>query len=80
MTRPSSPWRLAAGLAVVVVLPLSAQNNVQQQGWNPKEILAKETYVKPPEIVERIVTAPRNNVTFTNPTLANPATRADSIM
>jgi len=54
-------------LAVVVVLPLSAQNNVQQQGWNPKEILAKETYVKPPEIVERIVTAPRNNVTFTNP-------------
>ena len=25
------------------------------------------TYVKPPEIVERIVTAPRNNVTFTNP-------------
>ena len=33
----------------------------------PKEVLAKETYVKPPEIVERIVTAPRNNVAFTNP-------------
>src|SRR3954471_18296831 len=49
------------------VLPLRAQNNVMQQGWNPKEVLAKETYVKPPEIVERIVTAPRNNVAFTNP-------------
>src|SRR5262245_50481248 len=67
MTRSSPPWRLVAGLAVVVALPLGAQNSVVQQGWNPKEILAKETYVKPPEIVERIVTAPRNNVTFTNP-------------
>ena len=45
---------------------LSAQT-VTQQGWNPKEVLAKETYVKPPDIVERIVTAPRNNVAFTNP-------------
>ncbi len=54
-----------AGLAVFV-LPLGAQN-VVQQGWNPKEVLAKETYVKPPEIVERIVSAPRNNVSFTNP-------------
>jgi hypothetical protein len=55
----------AAGL-VVVALPLSAQG-VVQQGLNSKEILAKETYVKPPEIVERIVTAPRNNVAYTNP-------------
>ncbi|MDB4874686.1 MAG: hypothetical protein JWM41_1132 [Gemmatimonadetes bacterium] len=55
----------AAGL-VVMALPLAAQN-VVQQGWNPKEVLAKETYVKPPEIVERIVTAPRNSVAFTNP-------------
>jgi len=60
--------RLRIGLAglIVVGLPLGAQT-VVQQGWNPKEILAKETYVKPPEIVERIVTAPRNNVAFTNP-------------
>ena len=54
-----------AGLAVYA-LPLAAQN-VVQQGWNPKEVINKETYVKPPEIVERIVTAPRNNVSFTNP-------------
>src|SRR5437870_1608116 len=51
-----------AGLAVVA-LPRAAQT-VVQQGWNPKEVLAKETYVKPPEIVERLVTAPRNNVAF----------------
>ena len=57
----------ASVTGLVLVLPLSAQNNVTQQGWNPKEVLAKETYVKPPEIVERIVTAPRNNVAFTNP-------------
>ncbi len=53
-----------AGLALAA--PLSAQT-VTQQGWNPKEVLAKETYVKPPEIVERIVTTPRNAVAFTNP-------------
>ena len=60
--------RLLIGLAglVVIALPISAQT-VVQQGWNPKEVLAKETYVKPPEIVERIVAAPRNNVAFTNP-------------
>src|SRR5215475_536567 len=74
MTRSSLPLplvrassRAVIGLAgLVLVAPLSAQN-VTQQGWNPKEILAKETYVKPPEIVERIVAAPRNNVAFTNP-------------
>src|SRR6478735_3035573 len=71
MTRFTSSRRallVAAGLAITA-LPAFGQNgqNVQQQGWNPKEVLAKETYVKPPEIVERIVTAPRNNVAFTNP-------------
>ena len=74
MVRPShhvlrrATTRLRIGFAVVLVaaLPLRAQT-VVQQGWNPKEVLAKETYVKPPEIVERIVSAPRNNVTFTNP-------------
>ncbi len=71
MTRTSPVLRASsravigiAGLALVS--PLAAQT-VTQQGWNPKEVLAKETYVKPPEIVERIVTAPRNNVAFTNP-------------
>src|SRR5215475_11382313 len=64
MTR-FSPWRLVAGLPLLA-LPLGAQN-VAQQGWNPKEALASEKYVQPPEIVTRIVAAPRNNVAFTNP-------------
>jgi dipeptidyl aminopeptidase/acylaminoacyl peptidase len=51
---------------VLLVTPLSAQS-VTQQGWNPKDVLAQETYAKPPAIVERIVAAPRNNVSFTNP-------------
>jgi dipeptidyl aminopeptidase/acylaminoacyl peptidase len=55
----------ASGL-VILALPLAAQN-VTQQGWNPKEVLAAESYVKPPAIVERIVTAPRNNVALTTP-------------
>jgi dipeptidyl aminopeptidase/acylaminoacyl peptidase len=73
MTRLSvvlrAPLRVRAviGLAgLVLVSPLAGQT-VTQQGWNPKDVLAKETYVKPPEVVERIVTAPRNNVSFTNP-------------
>ena len=49
----SPPWRLVAGFSLFA-LPLGAQT-VTQQGWNPKEVLAKEKYVKPPEIVERIV-------------------------
>ncbi len=81
MTRSSPPGRVArfvrhasithyavgALTLGVFALPLGAQQGVEQQGWNPKAVLASETYVKPPEIVERIVTAPRNAVTFTNP-------------
>ena len=67
MIRLSPSWRaLAVAALAAAALPLGAQS-VVQQGWNPKEILANETYVKPPEIVERIVSAPRNNVAFTNP-------------
>lgn len=58
------PIVLAAGL-VLTALPLVAQT-VVQQGWNPKEVLANEKYAKPPEIVTRIVSAPRNSVSFTN--------------
>jgi len=68
----SAMWRRSSRVLIgfagigITLTSLSAQT-ITQQGWNPKEILAKETYVKPPEIVERIVTAPRNNVAFTNP-------------
>ena len=57
---------LSVPAAFVLALPLAAQN-VAQQGWNPKEVLAAENFVKPPAIVERIVAAPRNNVALTNP-------------
>ena len=60
------PVVTATYAAVLLAGQVGAQN-VAQQGWNPKEVLAKETYVKPPEIVERIVTAPRNAVALTNP-------------
>src|ERR1700761_4193744 len=58
------PIVLGAGLTPTA-LPLFAQN-VVQQGWNPKEVLANDKYVKPPEVVDRIVSAPRNAVSFTN--------------
>ncbi len=71
MSRFSPPARAARYLFVaaslaIIALPARAQT-VEQQAWNPKELLAKETYVKPPAVVERIVTASRNNVAFTNP-------------
>jgi len=72
MTRLSPPKRVAARVLfgasglVVAAFSLGAQT-VTQQGWNPKDILAQETYAKPPAIVEKIVAAPRNNVAFTNP-------------
>ncbi len=72
MIRFSTTWRwshrlliTASGLAILAG-PVRAQN-VAQQGWNPKEALASEQYVKPPAVVERIVTAPRNNIALTSP-------------
>jgi len=72
MTRLSPPKRVALRVFVgatglfTVAFSLGAQS-VTQQGWNPKDILAQETYAKPPAIVEKIVAAPRNAVAFTNP-------------
>ena len=66
LRRTCSRLAFAVSGVALVVTPLSAQT-VTQQGWNPKEILAQETYAKPPAVVERIVAAPRNNVAFTNP-------------
>ncbi|HEY4132076.1 MAG TPA: hypothetical protein VGM50_15800, partial [Gemmatimonadaceae bacterium] len=74
MTRVLSPcrrvWLSAAGLAAIALpfgLSSAAAQTVMQQGWNPKEVLANEKYVKPPEVVDRIVSAPRNAVAYTNP-------------
>lgn len=37
------------------------------QGWNPQEILRSEKFVKPPADVERIITTPRVDISFSNP-------------
>jgi dipeptidyl aminopeptidase/acylaminoacyl peptidase len=63
-------WR--ALIALVAVAPAlgaqnSAQGSVMQQGWDPQQILRTETYVKPPAVVERIIMAPRVDISFTTP-------------
>ena len=62
-------WLARAAIGVAILTNgLPAQNAVNQQG-NPLglgEVLTSESYVKPPAVVERIVSAPRNNVTLTN--------------
>ena len=64
--------RLAYGALALIVFagPLAAQsNNAQQaQPTDPKQIIVAEGYLKPPAVVEKIVTANRGaNVSFTNP-------------
>lgn len=61
-------WILAAAGALVLCtsIPLHAQE-LSQQGAE-RALLAKEGYVRPPAVIERIITAPRErNVTLSNP-------------
>jgi dipeptidyl aminopeptidase/acylaminoacyl peptidase len=57
-------------LVTAVLIPASALSAQQQQGdasWSPKEVLARESYTKPPAEIEKLVTAPRqNNVSLSN--------------
>lgn len=36
-------------------------------GWNPQEVLRAETFVRPPANVERMIMAPRTDISFTSP-------------
>jgi dipeptidyl aminopeptidase/acylaminoacyl peptidase len=57
-------------LALTAALASAQQQPAQngQNGWSPREVLAKESYVKPPEAIERLVTAPRHlNVSLGQP-------------
>src|SRR5215207_8145306 len=70
--QPRWPARLMAAAAFAVALPLGAQNNATstagaQQGWNPQQILRTESFVKPPAEVERIIMAPRVDISFSTP-------------
>ncbi len=63
--RPAFSRRLiGAILFSLAAVPVAAQ---QDGNWNAKEILSKETYVRPPAVIERLVTAPRqDNITLSN--------------
>ncbi|MEO6446369.1 MAG: prolyl oligopeptidase family serine peptidase [Gemmatimonadaceae bacterium] len=62
LPRPSSlrGRMLAAVLLAAAATALPAQQNGTST-WQPREVLAKETYVAPPPAIERLVTAPRQN-------------------
>jgi len=38
-----------------------------QEAWNPDEVLKKEGYVKPPAVVERIITTSRTDISYSLP-------------
>ncbi|HET9423983.1 MAG TPA: prolyl oligopeptidase family serine peptidase [Gemmatimonadaceae bacterium] len=60
--------RLASGVLIIAfsAIPALAQNNAAQP-TDPKAIIVAEGYLKPPAVVERIVTAPRGaNIALTN--------------
>ena len=74
MTRRPRSWSwssrlVAVGLASAFApaVPIGAQAVGAQGTRNPEEILKTETYVRPPAVVERIITAPRADISFTNP-------------
>lgn len=78
--RPSHPMRERASaarvsftttLAATAILaslaadhPLAAQQN---GAWDPQAVIKAESYVKPPAVLERIVMAPRTDISFTAP-------------
>ncbi|MEP6780720.1 MAG: prolyl oligopeptidase family serine peptidase [Gemmatimonadaceae bacterium] len=76
MTAVSSIRKLLATVAlrttamsfslVLIAAPLAAQN-AGANTWNPQEILKTETFVKPPADVERMIMAPRTDISFTMP-------------
>jgi dipeptidyl aminopeptidase/acylaminoacyl peptidase len=59
---------LAITLLLVAMPPASAQDSNTGSIEAAKELLAKESYVKPPDVITRLVTAPRHlSVSLTQP-------------
>lgn len=54
----------AAQAGTAAIAPLTVQ--ARQDGWDPQTVLRTETFVKPPAVVERIITAPRVDINFEN--------------
>lgn len=64
----------ASALSAPLYSTAVAQNSQNAQGtsgasanWDPQQILRTETYVKPPAVIERIIMAPRVDISFTTP-------------
>jgi dipeptidyl aminopeptidase/acylaminoacyl peptidase len=55
---------VSAVVAIVIASPAAAQTTV---GQSDHELLSTETYVRPPAVVDRIIMAPRTDITFTQP-------------
>jgi dipeptidyl aminopeptidase/acylaminoacyl peptidase len=53
---------VALTAASLASTPGAAQGN--EQAWNPDEVLKKEGWVKPPTVVERIITATRTDISY----------------
>jgi dipeptidyl aminopeptidase/acylaminoacyl peptidase len=66
MSRTRSLQRAVVAFAGVLLLalPAAAQTAV---GQTDHDLLAAETYVRPPSVVERIIMAPRTDITFAQP-------------
>jgi tetratricopeptide (TPR) repeat protein len=76
MPRTSLLLRLVAAGAVVA-LPLGAQNVASAPSdWNPEKILRTETFVRPPADVEKIITTPRVDISFSAPITPPPPAAA----
>src|SRR5260221_14451288 len=66
-------YRAFSGLTLVAlvwaIVPPSAQTTVRQQSAerDPQAILHTESYVRRPALLERIITAPRTDISFTTP-------------
>src|SRR5689334_10574187 len=68
-TRMTGLSRRLVPLALLAVSAASAQSNnvTQQDATDPQRILRAETFVRPPATIERIIMAPRVDITFTTP-------------
>ncbi|MFN8861670.1 MAG: S9 family peptidase [Gemmatimonadaceae bacterium] len=61
------PRLLVLPCALGLASPLSAQNAAPAApGWDPQQILRTERFVKPPANLERMIMAPRVDISFTN--------------
>ena len=64
---PRLPAVLASAFAAALLPCSTLLAQAASNSWSPKEVLALETYAKPPADIERLVSAPRqNNVSLSN--------------